>query len=160
MSDKKADAPKLRAQWSREAGFDVVHMSRADVDNLSLEVGKTVLVDIRKTPLAGIARRSDIIAAYARQDDSGTARLAILRNDSKDVPNFVNVDMHTLTLDILSHPEFPRMVERASTCCNENMRTFAAENAILVKLDDGDGFRHWWDFVPSAEQVYTSTGDK
>ena len=32
---KVADAPKLRAYWSREAGFRIVTMPRADIDALS-----------------------------------------------------------------------------------------------------------------------------
>ena len=31
---------------------------------------------------------------------------------------------------------------------------------LLVKHKDGDGFRHRWPFVPSAEQVFTSTGEE
>lgn len=74
MIDRKADAPKLGASWGREVGFKVVAVPRADVDALSLEVGKTVAVDVSRTPLAKVARDSDIIGAFARRDDSGTRR--------------------------------------------------------------------------------------
>ncbi len=160
MTNKRADAPRLRAYWTREAGFNVVAVSREDIQRLGLQPEIAVPFDITHTPLADVAKDSTIIAAYARKDDSGTARLVVLRDDRKDAPDFVNADLYTLTLDLLTHPEFPRRVEGASTCCNENMATFAAENGILAKHRAGDGFRHRWPFVPSAEQVFTSTGDK
>lgn len=159
MTNKRADAPRLRAYWSREAGFDVATVPRTDIEQLGLQRGVPVPIDIRRTPLADVAHDSKIIAAYVCQDDSSTARVVVLRDDQKDAPDFVNADMYTLTLDLLGHPEFPRRVNSASTCCNDNMRTFAAENGILVKHRDGEDFRHRWPFVPSAGQVFTSTGD-
>ena len=51
-------------------------------------------------------------------------------------------------------------VAQLLTCCNENITTFVTENGLLVKHRDGHGFRHRWPFVPSAEQVFTSTGEK
>lgn len=160
MTNKRPDAPRLRAYWSREAGFDVVTVPREDIEQMGLRPGVAVPFDIRRTPLADVANDSAIIAAYGRQDDSGTARLVVLRDDQKDAPDFVNADMYTLTLDLLAHLDFPRRVSSASTCCNDNMRAFAAENGILAKHRPGDGFRHRWPFVPSAEQVFTSTDDK
>lgn len=160
MSDTKADAPKLRAQWGRKIGFRVVPFERRLVDALALEAGRDVPVEIKQTPLAQVAHKSDVMSAFAHQDDSGTARLAIVRNDPADAPDFVNVDMYTLVLDVRSHPEFPQLVEAASTSDNENMRAFATRTALLLKHKAGGGFRHRWNFVPSAEQVFTSTGGR
>ena len=157
---KKADAPRLRAYWGRKAGFDVVTIPRSDVDLNSLEIGQAVSIEVSKTPLSRVAAKSRILAVYVRRDDSVTGRLALLREDLKDAPDVVNEDMYSFTFDLLSHPDLPLLVESASTCCNDNMRRFASENAFIVKLSDGDGFRHRWPFVPTPEQAFTSTGDK
>ena len=146
-----ADAPRFRFWRGRERGHSILTMRRTDWDSLVGHLGDPIEVDVLKTPLAGVARVSSVVASVAHQFNSATARFSVFRYDDADLPTPINLDDYDVWHDLAGHPRLPQMIEAASTSDNANFRTFCRENVFFVKRSSGPD--HWLPRIPSSITV-------
>ena len=119
----------------------VIHMRRADWAGLNTASTGTVLVDIRRTPLANVASDASLVATYAHRYGPSKVQVGVVRLDLQDAPDIYNTDKYEVWEDLSSHPQFSAMVSAASTENNQNLRTYVAESVFLTKLEPDDEHR-------------------
>jgi hypothetical protein len=146
-----ADAPRFRFWWGREAGNSILTMRGPDWDLVVGHVGEPVEVDVLKTPLAGVAQVSSVVASVAHQFGPASARFSVFRYDEADFPTPINLDDYDVWHDLAGHPRLPQMIQAASTSDKENFRTFCRENVSFVKRSPGPD--HWLPTIPSSITV-------
>ena len=149
--DAMADAPRFRFWWERVEGTSILRMSREDWDDLVGLLGEPVAVDVRETPLAGVAQASSVVASVAHRFGPATARLSVFRYDQADEPTPINQDEYDVWTDLAAHPRLGEMVNAASTSLDPNFHSFCRENVFLVKREAGAD--HWLPTIPSSITV-------
>jgi hypothetical protein len=119
-------------------------------------LGEPVEVDIRETPVGGVADVSSVVASVAHQFGPATVRLSVFRYDEEDAPTPYNQDEYDVWVDLEAHPKLPEMINAASTSDNANFRTFCRDNVFLVKRPPGPD--HWLSKIPSSITVVLRSG--
>ena len=136
-----ADAPKFRFWWQHVAGTSVLQMPREDWKSLvGQSDGEAVEVDVRATPLGGVADVSSVVASVAHQFGPARARYSIYRYDEQDAPTPYNHDEYDVWTDLDAHPQLTEMIAAASTEDNRNFRSFAQENVFFTRREPGPEF--------------------
>jgi hypothetical protein len=143
-----ADAPRFRFLWGRVEGTSILSMPRADWDAAVGHAGMPVEVDVRSTPVGGVAQVSSVVASVAHRFGAATARFSIFRYDAADEPTPINHDEYDVWHDLTAHPRLHEMIQAASTSANENFMNFCEENVFFVKRAAGPD--HWLSTVPSS----------
>lgn len=146
-----ADAPRFRFLWGRIQGTSILSMPRLDWDRVVGRLGEPVEVDVRDTPLSGVAQVSSVVASVAHEFGTASARFSVFRYDEADAPTPINLDDYDVWHDLAAHPRLPEMINAASTSDNENFRTFCRENVFFVKRSPGPD--HWLPSIPSSITV-------
>lgn len=126
-------------------------MPKNDWLELVGEGGKAVKVDVRATPLGGVADASSVVASVAHQFGPVEARYSIYRYDEEDAPTPYNHDEYDVWTDLVAHPQLTEMITAASTEDNHNFRSFAGENVFFTRREPGPD--HWLARIPSSITV-------
>jgi hypothetical protein len=120
-------------------------MLRADWQALLGQGSRPVLIDVRQTPLAGVA--SQAVAATTEPHAPGVSRIEIYRFDPKDVATPINVDRYLVLEDTAGRWNLPAIANAASTEENQNLRDYLARYVFLVK--EHHGADHWLPALPA-----------
>ena len=91
-----ADAPRLMFYWGRMEGTDVLTMPRSAWLDLVRHQNKPIAFDVRSTPMRGVFDVTSVIGSVAHDFTEDAARVSIFRDDPKDAPNRVNVQLTAL----------------------------------------------------------------
>jgi hypothetical protein len=142
-----ADAPRFRCLWSKLEGTRVFVMKRDDWNAATGTLEEPIGLDIETTPVAAVARDASVVAAVAHKFSGPTAHVSIYRNDPADDPTPINKDDYTVWTNLAEHSRLTEMIAAASTCDNDNFRSFCRDHVFLVKLSPGED--HWLKEVPS-----------
>jgi hypothetical protein len=126
-------------------------MPRKDWDDLVGTLGEPVEIDVRQTPIGGVADVSSVVASVAHRFGPATVRVSVFRYDEADAPTPYNQDEYDIWVDLTAHPRLPDMINAASTSDNENFRAFCRENVFFVKRRSGQD--HWLSQIPSSITV-------
>ena len=138
--------PKFYAYFQRVEGKSVLIMPRTDWEALQVCSTEPVQIDIRSTPMAAVATDAVVMAAMAYRLSSKTAQIEIFRYDPSDAPTSINKDSYSVIEDVLHRPDYPTIVNRASTSDNDNLRCFLSEHVFLIKEEPGND--HWLKNLP------------
>ena len=130
-------------------------MGRSEWDELKVRAGERVEIDLRLTPIHGVARDASVVAATAQRYSAVSSEIEIIRYDQADAPTPYNQDLYTVYEDMPSHQSFAEIVTRASTSDNANLRQFCAENVFFVKQKPGPD--HWMSEPPSSNTTIFRT---
>ncbi len=133
-----AKAPRFRAYFEHAEGRPVGHMLRDAWNALDVSSSQTVLIDIERTPLGGVASDASVVAAYGHRFSTATAEIGVIRYDAGDAPNVYNTDKYLIWEDLPSHQSYGQIVTAASTADNQNLRQYLRENVFLVKQEPDD----------------------
>lgn len=115
-------------------------MSRHDWEQTSqLREVEMAQVDLKPTPIAGVARVSQIEAAVVVRKSPIEIVVAVYRYDPLDLPRPINLDRYLVWKTLPSHRDFVAMVNAASTENNANMRGFLDDHVFFVKDVVRDG---------------------
>ena len=102
---------------------------------MNVSSSETVLIDIDKTPMAGVASDASVVATYGQRFSSATAEVGVIRQDLGDAPNIYNTDKYEVYEDLPSHRSFKDIIAAASTGDNENLREYLQQTVLFVKQD-------------------------
>jgi hypothetical protein len=115
-------------------------MSRHDWEQASqLREGEIAQIDLRPTPIAGVARESRIQAAVVARKSPVEVVVEVYRYDPVDMPLPINLDRYLVWERLPPHRDLVAMVNAASTEDNANMRGFLDDHVFFVKNVVRDG---------------------
>jgi hypothetical protein len=123
-------------------------MQRDDWNSLHVDSTNLVAVDVKKTPLSGVAEKCLIPAAVVRNSSHSDAKVSIYRYDEKDQPTPINVDHYRALTNLKSYPNIDEIIRAASTSLDANLERFMEDNVFLVKEEKEDD--HWLPSLPSS----------
>lgn len=115
-------------------------MSRQDWEQVSrLREVEMAQIDLKPTPIAGVARVSQIEAAVVVRKSPVEVVVEVYRYDPVDLPLPINLDRYLVWESLPSHRNFDAMANAASTEDNANMRGFLGDHVFFVKDVVRDG---------------------
>lgn len=151
-------APRFQAYFSRLEGREVMVMSRRDWEQASqLREGEMGPIDLRPTPIAGVARESRIQAAIVVRKSPVEVVVEVYRYDPVDMPLPINLDRYLVWERLPPHRDFVAMVNAASTEDNANMRGFLDDHVFFVKNVVREG--HHLADLPDQVKALVRRGD-
>jgi len=140
-------APRFHFYFQRIEGRSVFVMRRTEWEELEGHKGQPVLIDIKQTPMSGVAREALVVAAVAERVSPAMARITICRYDQKDQPSPYNIDTYLVWKSLPGHLDYLDMVNAASTEDNENLRRYLRENVFIVRENPAND--HWLPELPA-----------
>jgi hypothetical protein len=133
-------------------------MSRNDWKQVSqLRDGEMAQIDLRPTPIAGVARDSRIEAAVLVRKSPVEVAVEVYRYDPVDMPLPINLDRYLVWERLPPHRDFVAMVNAVSTEDNANMRGFLDDHVFFVKGVVRDG--HHLADLPEHVKALVRRGD-
>jgi len=133
-------------------------MSRRDWEQASqLREGEMGPIDLRPTPIAGVARESRIQAAIVVRKSPVEVVVEVYRYDPVDMPLPINLDRYLVWERLQPHRDFVGMVNAASTEDNANMRGFLDDHVFFVKNVVREG--HHLADLPDQVKALVRRGD-
>jgi len=151
-------APRFQAYFRYLEGREVMVMSRHDWDQAGqLREGEMTEIDLRPTPIAGVARDSRIEGAVVVRKSPVEVVVEVYRYDPVDTPLPINVDRYLVWERLPPHRDFVALVNAASTEDNANMRGFLVDHVFFVKEVVRDG--HHLADLPEPVKALVRRGD-
>ena len=135
------DAPRFHAYLTRIEDRSVFVMSRQDWQQLEVQQGAPVSIDVRQTPMGRIVNDASVVAAVAENFSTANATISIYRFDPNDAPTPYNLDKYQVWEELPAHREYKDIVRAASTTDDANLRGYLKENVFIVKEEKGED--HW-----------------
>ncbi len=133
-SVKLRQAPRFHAYFRRLEGREVMVMSRHDWEQASrLRELEMAQIDLKPTPIAGVAEVSQIEAAVVVRKSPIEVVVEIYRYDAVDLPLPINLDRYLVWETLPPHRNFVTMVNAASTEDNANMQGFLDDHVFFIK---------------------------
>ena len=123
-------APRFRAYL--EATNRILLMERTDWDRLVQSDAQFVLIDIRVTPLRGLAENAVIVGTFAERKMGGLSTLEIWRQDLKDAPLLYNKDTYDVWENIYPYIDYEKIVKSADTDDDPGLRDFLNDYVFIV----------------------------
>jgi hypothetical protein len=106
----------------------------------ALQDGTPVEIEIDSTPLHRLATVVDIVGTFAQINEDGSTLITIVRKDTNDAPNFINVDKYEVWHNGPHHAEFQHVVVQASTNDDEALRGFLEDYVMIIPLKKDEDY--------------------
>ncbi len=147
----KPKAPRFHALWEHRLGKTIILIPKEEWNSIYFGKNALVEIDLNKTPLKGVAGIEGFITCAACKIPSGTVELHIYRNDPKDNPTPINVDLYDIYEDFPDSFDVTEMVYSADTDFDSNFSSYLEGNIFLIKRNNDDN--HWLQSLPDEINV-------
>jgi hypothetical protein len=146
------NAPRFHTLWENREGRRIFIMKKDEWNSVKTNKGNLFKLDLEQVasfPMGGVASQPGFLSAVASSTGE-EVKMTIYREDPKDFPTPINVDIYTIWESFPSQVLTNRseMIQTADTNADVNFEVYEEDHIFIVKEDAGEG--HWLGELPSS----------
>jgi len=148
----KESCPRFHFYYGKMHGCNIIWLPRNEWDKFQMSSGTPVQLEIDNLPMSKVEKNATVIACEAYLSIGGNYQIDVYRLDTHDYPKEYNKDTYAIIENVLDIPNYNKIVQKASTEDNDNLRGFLSNNVCMIKQAKSENHHLTFDELPISVQ--------